>query len=504
MRFGPGWLAPAIIGLVLAALAWRGAESAAWLLAMARYPFGLDYGEGIVLQQALLVPGPRAYGDITAYPFIVFHYPPVYLLLVHGLVALGVEPLLAGRATSLTATTCVIALLGFGCWVLCHGLAPRARLAGAFVAAMLVLTAPIVSLWGAVARVDMVAIACSLGAVVLAAHSAGAPRRLYLAVLLSVLAVFTKHTAVAASAAIVLGLLLTRPRDAVRAMVLGLSLGAIGFTALVLATEGGFFRHIVTYNVNRFSLWHLIEHLGDFALHVGGVPALLAALALFRVVPGVLGPVWTAVTRRREIGAAPHLLLLIMVCAALGITTLSLGLLGKSGANLNYGIEWLCWASLLVGLLVAHMLRPAAESGAERVGPLPALLLLPPLLLGGPPIAAADLALHRQERSTLLEEIRAASGPVLSDDMVLLLQAGKPVPWEAAIFAELASTGQWDERLIVDRIRARAFALIVTEDTPDSDVFRSRYNPAVAAAIAEAYPVRDRRAYMTVHRPAVP
>lgn len=502
MQPRPGWLAPAILYPVLAALAWGSADSLAWLFTVLRYPFGLDYGEGIVLQQALLVPGPRAYGDITAYPFIVFHYPPVYLLLVHALVALGLEPLVAGRATSLAATACVIAFVGYGGWVLGQGLAPRARLLGALVAGMVVLTSPILSLWGAVARVDMVAIACSLGAILLAAHSAGSPRRLHLAVLLAVLAVFTKHTAIAAAAAIVVGLLLTRPRDALRAMVTGLALGALGFAALMLATGGGFFRHIVIYNVNRFSLDHLLDHLVEFALHIGGVPMLLAALALLLVVPGMLGPGWTAAARRAEIGATPRLLLLVMACAALGISTLMLGLLAKSGANLNYTIEWLCYASLFVGLLVAHMARPAAEAGAARVSPFPALLLLPPLVFGGLPITAGDLELHRRERAALLEEIRAAPGPVLSDDMVLLLKAGKSVPWESAIFAELGSTGQWDEGLIIDRIRRRDFAFIITEETPESDVFRSRYNPAVAAAIAEAYPVSDRRAYMTVHRPA--
>ena len=54
-----------------------------------RYPFGLDYGEGLVWQQALLIPGPRMYGAITDASFIVFHYPPVYHLAVRAAVLLG-------------------------------------------------------------------------------------------------------------------------------------------------------------------------------------------------------------------------------------------------------------------------------------------------------------------------------------------------------------------------------------------------------------------------------
>jgi len=32
-----------------------------------QYPYGLEYGEGIVWQQALLIPGPRMYGDIITF-----------------------------------------------------------------------------------------------------------------------------------------------------------------------------------------------------------------------------------------------------------------------------------------------------------------------------------------------------------------------------------------------------------------------------------------------------
>src|ERR1700722_13709453 len=67
-------------------------------------PFSLDYGEGIVLQQALLIPGSRMYGPIDHYPFIVFHYPPLYHVVVRMIAAIGFDPLLVGRALSVAAT----------------------------------------------------------------------------------------------------------------------------------------------------------------------------------------------------------------------------------------------------------------------------------------------------------------------------------------------------------------------------------------------------------------
>ena len=55
-----------------------------------RYPFGLEYGEGIVWQQAALIPGPHMYGTAQDLPFIVFHYPPLYYLLARA--ALSIVP----------------------------------------------------------------------------------------------------------------------------------------------------------------------------------------------------------------------------------------------------------------------------------------------------------------------------------------------------------------------------------------------------------------------------
>src|SRR5258708_5691990 len=81
--------------------AWVDLRCAGTLLA---YPFG-DYGEGIVWQQALLIPGPRMYGQIDHLPFIVFHYPPVYHLASRAVMAFGVDPLAAGPIVSLAPTT---------------------------------------------------------------------------------------------------------------------------------------------------------------------------------------------------------------------------------------------------------------------------------------------------------------------------------------------------------------------------------------------------------------
>jgi len=101
-----------------------------------------------------------------------------------------------------------------------------------------------------------------------------------------------------------------------------------------------------------------------------------------------------------------------------------------------------------------------------------------------------------------LARIARAKKPVLSDDMVLLLRAGKEVPWEPAIFAELANRGRWDQKLIIDRINSREFAMIVTSGHRGSLPFDARYTPEVSRAIEAAYPYIEQVAGRTVRSPA--
>jgi hypothetical protein len=85
--------------------------------------------------------------------------------------------------------------------------------------------------------------------------------------------------------------------------------------------------------------------------------------------------------------------------------------------------------------------------------------------------------------------------------MVLLLRSGKDVLWEPAIFAELASTGAWDQRPLVAQIKARRFAFFVTDGGRGEPMFDSRYTPAVADAMDAAYPRQRRLAGYYLHYP---
>lgn len=133
------------------------------------FPFGLDYGEGIVWQQALLIPGPRMYGDITQFPFIVFHYPPVYHLVIRAIAVFGIDPLAAGRGTTMAATIAIAVLVGAIVATAVQGMvSANARILGATVGGLMVFAYHPVQVWAVTMRVDMLAIGFSMAGICIA------------------------------------------------------------------------------------------------------------------------------------------------------------------------------------------------------------------------------------------------------------------------------------------------------------------------------------------------
>ena len=106
------------------------------------------------------------------------------------------------------------------------------------------------------------------------------------------------------------------------------------------------------------------------------------------------------------------------------------------------------------------------------------------------------------EQAKLVSLIRSAPQPVISDDMVAVLRAGKAVQWEPFIFAELAAKGAWDETPLVEKIKARQFAFFVTDGySGDNKDYDERYDRAVAGAIRSAYPVQRKLAGYVISFP---
>jgi hypothetical protein len=139
-------------------------------------PNELDYGEGIVWQQAVLIPGPHMYATRTGLPFIVFHYPPIFYLLVWAIAPYMPDLLSAGRLISAVAAVSIVPLVA----ALVLASVRRSKeahsydyVAIAIVAGFMALSLHAVRTWGLFMRVDMVAIALGLAGVLVAARADG-------------------------------------------------------------------------------------------------------------------------------------------------------------------------------------------------------------------------------------------------------------------------------------------------------------------------------------------
>ena len=507
----PGRMGPQILRLAAGAgtflliagllyFAWAEARCARAVLA---YPFGLDYGEGIVWQQAMLIPGPRMYGSIDHLPFLVFHYPPVYHLASRAVMAFGVDPLAAGRIVSLAATAVIAISIA---WLVAAELAGRVSrssvLVGAVTGALLPLSLGPVEAWFDRMRVDMLAIALAFVGVAFVVRSERQPAWLALAMPAFVLSIYTRQTELAAPASALLVLLLIRPRATILAGIGGAVLGLCALALLEWATAGGFLRHIISYNINTWTFALLLTRLRFQASY-----AVLPVLAVIG-----LAVLW--LRRRDETlarggDASRYTIVLPIITVWLLLSLIMMvATVGKNGSDVNYFIEPMCVCAVAVGLLIGRCWQAVAGSlgrrdMALRLGLVFATVALVGVMAKRRPVcyAVQDPGLISIQQN-LVREIAKQDRPVLSEDMVLSLRAGKEVPIEMAIFHELALKGQWDQRRLTDLIDSHAFAFLVT--TPDKTYTPLRYTPEVMAAIERAYPRVETRGPYAVHYPETP
>jgi len=470
-----------VTGLVLALLALvlvvRAVGVGADFYDAVHYPFEIDYGEGIVWQQAALFGTGGPYAPVREFPFIVFHYPPVYYALVWLAAPIFTDLLEAGRAVSAGATIALVIFVASCVWVAAGPGASRGRAAAASCAGLTALCTANFWSWGLLMRVDMVAIALSFGGLVVAHQARGRTEAWLMALTLCAAAVFTKQVQVSAGCAVCCLALLQRPRPAIVRIGLVLVPSLMAFIALQVATSGGFYQHIVAFNVNPVSWRYFagvlsIESRDALVLSVG----LAAAVWLARG----MGPMGTLAARiRAQPATASRFLALAhyVLCACTLLTAL------KEGSNANYFIEFMAAGCVLAGLAGLELIRQEQWRwlNFEII-----ILTIAALLNPFRTMPAFALAQNSPAQWALVDRIRTAAIPVSSENMTLMMRAGVPVVYEPAIVKQLANIGYWNERPLLDLIAKRAFAFIITIDDRLTPV--SLRSPAVDSAMRAAYP----------------
>lgn len=463
------------------------------------YPYDLDYGEGIVWQQMINIAAGSGYAPIGIFPAVVYHYPPVYHLLVSVMAwGFGSDGLATGRMVSLLSTLAAIGLVVR----LSLAAIPRhhpcgARLLAASIAGGCVVISPTILHWASLMRVDMLASALSLAGLALTLGSATRPVRIALAGLCFVLAIYTKQTSIAAPAAAFVALWLVRPRAAWMLFAWCGALGLCALAGLGLLSHGGFLRHTLLYNMNRLDLsrapmlaFVILPQISIMAV------ALLGVVATWRRLQ-----ITAFAVLRADLTADPGKFAALLLLVFLVIKTAMVPTILKSGASDNYLIEWLFAIAVFVGIGAAPVIDAALVGGRRPSAVLVALVTI------GIPIQAYCVVTADRHRPTtrpyadIVARIARSPRPVVSDAMVLLIRGGQPVLWEPAIAAELGHAGLYDEAGFARLVRAGRFGFFVTTGDRGSRLYDERYNQVVADAIDTAYPRRERHGSLVLHLP---
>lgn len=404
-----------------------------------RYPYGIDFGEGLLWNQVRrLLGGENIYGPITSPPYIVSNYPPgIYLLnaLLQWL-APQADPLLLGRSVSVAGTLAIVGALF--ALVRRYALAPH----WAWLLPLAWLLAAPAWRWGVVMRVDTIGIALTLWGLVVATSGrpwGGAP--------LWMLAAFTKHSLVAAPVAWALSG--SRFADARRWLPL-LLIPAV-YLVGQLMTGGGLMQHIVGFTANEFRAARLLAGAGEYlaiSLPLWGLWWLVGFPAAWQPA----NRPWTCY---------------------LALSTATLVTFAATGSDSNYYLEPL--AALLAAIIVAA--GSAHQSPAEADAPLP---VAAPAFAGALPVllfaafaatnrwgASAEFPLiHQATRSRaagdqLVQWLQAAAGPILSEEYTFLLRAEKFPDFQPYIFRLLAESDKWDESPMLDRLQEGGYDYLV-------------------------------------------
>lgn len=464
------------------------------------YPYPLDYGEAPLVDQALrLAHGRNIYrANLDAPPYTIANYPPLYVLALAPWVRLFGPNFWAGRLISTLGGLATAAFLGGVIYA--H---TRDRFA-ARLTALLFLTFPYVVSWSKFARIDLLALALSVGALYVIARRPQSDRALVGTAALLTAAIYTRQSyGLAAPLAAFVWVWTQRDwRAAFKLAGMVVAAGVGLFLILNVATGGGFFFNVVTANVNPFH-WGTVERYARELL--GLLPILLSGC-------GLLLLVIPARARGKLAGAAGWPL----VASYLAGATLSAFTIGKIGSNVNYLLEFCAALALVAGTVVAWSDRvwcdEAAPSRLRWVQPLAHTLALLLLAVQAGMLVRVTLlwpvqefkqrAAMQRNLTELRHQVAAAAGPVLADEyMGLLTLSGQPLYIQPFEVTQLANAGLWDQAPFLNALRAEQFPLILIHHFRGYPVYLERWTPEMLAAIEEHYIASDFYAETLVFRP---
>lgn len=409
-----------LIALALAAYLGYFLVYSQYAVALFRFPFDYDQGEGFELMDTLLFSrGEWPYQDIDTYPFYSSNYPPVYHLAIVPLVWLFGPQYWTGRVVAYLGTLITAAAIGYAVY---RGLGPQPnrRWWLAALAGLAYLASNYIYHVGPLFRQHLFMVMLETVAVVVTslviareeAQGRHSNRGWLLIMLLLLLAGYTKQLAYASVAAVFIFLFLRQPKRAV--------LWAAGFvlaTGLVFLfinwqTDGQWLINTVTANINPF------------------VPG--QAQALFRqwfqlhtvlVLAAVAFAVYQLYFERLSVYS-----IWFVVAVANSVTA------GKWGAGESYFATAIAASCILAGLAFNRLL-----DGAARRGPnwqFAALVAVPLLFL-----YQATLVFHLPTHTPALQAVARLLGQPTAVNIAPQTSCSAPRPGESIPYVDAAGVG---------------------------------------------------------------
>jgi len=454
------------------------------------FPYGLEYGEGVVLWQTLQVTHPsKAFHRIEQYPHIPFNYTPLYHLVTRGFATFTDDPLSAGRWVSFLSGLGIAVAVGLlGWYPVRRSFSRFSRISAAVLSGLLCFNLSTIA-WAQFMRVDMLALLFTFSGILLFVWAPRRTRWHYGAFLLFVLAGFAKQTQIAAPAACLLIAFALDWRRGARLLGFTVLLSGAGLAALALPTHGDALLNLFTYNRHPFIILNM---LGLVQMNISAM-APLAAIALS--VPVSMGVRIVRLPRLRRLTVLRSWLEKSWTRRAMAVLSLHLIFAlavsftcGKRGATYNYFLEWNLAVCVLVGPVILFALRRIGNRTVSALHFVPLVLLLLFSTNGVASLAEElrirELSAHARNSEQVVAWLRGLPGPVYSEDVTAVIRSGKEVVAEPDMITYLAQAGTWDERPFVRQLASGAFsAVIVTSSLDNSNC----YSPAVKAAIEKAY-----------------
>lgn len=452
------------------------------------FPYQIDYGEAPLLEQAIRLQRGETLADIyvipQTYPFRTTNYPPLFFAIFALFVNPDAPTYTAGRLLAILAALVVAGNI----FLLIHK-TTRNRQA-ALVGMLIFLIMPSVVIWFSFVRIDFLAMALSLTGLTLLVYWPNSKKAFLLAIILMVLATYTRQTYVF-SAPLAGFVYLWSIKQKRRAFFFAAAIGSTGLLLLLLLTYitgGGFWFHVGYIYLGSTFLtdWYELLNIGLSVIDLLGPLCVILAIVYLK-------------QENRES---------FLVAYACGSLIAIVGL-AKPGASVNYLLEMCAAVSVMVGIIFGRALETTkveevSISNSRRNAIFlfirrhaVILLLIVQVIIFGLYNGEYVIDTHTENDikqatyKVLDQQVKAANGFVLTDDgMGLLVEQGYPILFQPFDFSQMARRGLWDQTSFLRDIESGKFDLVIIYKE-DDDIIRERWTDEMLASIRENYTLQE-------------